>query len=379
MIKAATTNSILEAIVRFVRFARATGMNIGFVETQDALKIADEGLLLSRDAYRMALKTLFCTSPEERQLFDQLFRRFWEEANTETEQQSNSQHLSESVQQKNNFGLLTASGVDFSEKKESEFLEESTGASNHERLRKIDFSKLVATDAAALEELAKRLGREMAIRMRRKMQASTAVGSIHLRRTLRGSITYGGELLDLYYRKLQPKKQRLIVLLDVSGSMDKYSYYLLRFVSEVRRHIRQLEAFVFSTSLIRITDAMNSNYLTTIMSAVSNKVDNWSGGTKIGECLEQFNDQYGKRLLNGSPITIILSDGLETGDPTLLQQQMEKIRLRSKKIIWLNPLKGNSNYQPLAKGMQAVLQTLDHFAPAHNLASLLELERLLLR
>jgi uncharacterized protein with von Willebrand factor type A (vWA) domain len=159
--------------------------------------------------------------------------------------------------------------------------------------------------------------------------------------------------------------------------MDKYSFFLLRFICALREHFRQLEAFVFSTSLKRITKALDTRDLSSVFRNISEHADNWSSGTRIGECLQHFSESYGKRMLNGSPVVIILSDGLDTGDVGLLKTELEKIHRRAKRVIWLNPLKGSKDYAPLAKGMKAALPSIDDFRSAHNLDSLLELENIL--
>lgn len=146
----------------------------------------------------------------------------------------------------------------------------------------------------------------------------------------------------------------------------------------MREHFRQLEAFVFSTSLQRITRSLEPKKLDDVLNQISSKTDIWSSGTRIGECLQQFNDKYGKRMMNGSPLVIILSDGLDTGDEKVLAEEMHKIHLRSKRLVWLNPLKGMKGYAPLAKGMKAAMPSIDDFRSAHNLDSLLELENILI-
>ncbi len=167
------------------------------------------------------------------------------------------------------------------------------------------------------------------------------------------------------------------MLLDVSGSMDKYSFYLLRFIYALKRHFRSMEAFVFSTKLVSITKAMKWMQIDAVLHDIASHADHWSGGTRIGECMQTFNDRYAKYILHGSPIVIILSDGLETGNPVHLAKEMEKIKNRSKSVIWLNPLKGMQGYEPIAAGMQAALPSIHRFESAHNLESLLELEDLL--
>jgi uncharacterized protein with von Willebrand factor type A (vWA) domain len=252
-----------------------------------------------------------------------------------------------------------------------------SGANEKERLKKTDLAFVKETDAEQLEAIARKLFREMAVRMRKRMKSSTKKGRINLRRTIRHSISYGGEPIELFRKSQKPKKQRLIVLLDVSGSMDKYSFYLLRFICALKEHFRQLEAFLFSTQLLRVTKALQLNRIDQILQTVSNQAEHWSGGTRIGTCLHQFNERYSKLLLNGSPIVLILSDGLDTGTPEELQKEMKYIKGKARKLIWLNPLKGMKGYAPIAKGMSAALPSIDEFRSAHNLESLLELENIL--
>jgi uncharacterized protein with von Willebrand factor type A (vWA) domain len=181
-------------------------------------------------------------------------------------------------------------------------------------------------------------------------------------------------MIDLRMRNRKPRKHRLIVFLDVSGSMDKYSYFLLRFIWSLRTHFESVEAFIFSTTLIRITDYLDASNLHHTLQVLSLKANNWSSGTRIGECFKRFNDNYSKKVLNGSSTVIVLSDGLDTGSTEILSEELKKIHLRTKKLIWLNPLKGMDSYQPIQKGMSAALAEVDIFKSAHNLDSLLELE-----
>ena len=259
----------------------------------------------------------------------------------------------------------------------SEDVKQVSGANEQERLKKTDLSMIRDADADELEKIAKKLFREMSLRLRRRLKDNRRRGQVNLRRTIRNSMGYGGEPLDIYRRSQLPKKQRLIVLLDVSGSMDKYSFYLMRFICALKENFRQMEAFVFSTSLIRISKALQYNRLDLVLDTISAQADNWSGGTKIGSSLQEFTSHYGRLMLNGSPVVLILSDGLETGDTALLGKELMKIQRRCRKLVWLNPLKGMAGYQPIASGMQSALPAIDHFISAHNLESLLELENIL--
>jgi uncharacterized protein with von Willebrand factor type A (vWA) domain len=374
-LQAYATSNITESIVAFSQFVRMHGMNIGIQETEAALAVAENELLADRRNFKNALKIIFCTSPEERQLFEKLFILYWDTNPLDLREEKNKTIVKGVIERKVTRSLvMLGRGKTDDETTEAK---NTSGANEAERLRKTDFSQLQEIDAALLEEIAAKLFKEMSVRLRRRMKESRKESQINLRRTIRRSIGTGGEPIELYHRSKKNKKRRLIVLLDVSGSMDKYSFYLLRFVCALREHFRQAEAFVFSTSLIRITKALQHNYLEEALYAISQKANNWSGGTKIGDCLQQFNDQYGKRMLNGSPYVIILSDGLDTGTPEVLGNELQKIKRRSKKTIWLNPLKGMKGYEPLARGMKEALPSVDDFRTAHNLESLLELENIL--
>jgi uncharacterized protein with von Willebrand factor type A (vWA) domain len=374
-IQAFQTSSLSEGILAFARFARSHGMNIGIQETHDALNAASMGLVSNRVMFKNALKTIFCTSPEEGRQFEKLFVLYWDTNPIDLEERKGQTKLQGSVNKKANSSLVML-GMGKTEPGDEE-AHHVSGANAEERLKKTDLSMLSIMEADELEQIARRLCRQMAVRMRRRMKQHRRLGQINLRRTIRKSISSGGEPIDLFHRLNTPKKQRLIVLLDVSGSMDKYSFFLLRFICALREHFRQLEAFVFSTSLVRITKALDTRDLGTVFRNISEHADNWSSGTRIGECLQHFSESYGKRMLNGSPIVLILSDGLDTGDAALLGKQLEKIHRRSKRVIWLNPLKGSKDYAPLAKGMKAALPSIDDFRSAHNLESLLELENIL--
>jgi uncharacterized protein len=369
------TNSLTESITAFAQFLRSHGFNTGIQETQDALHAADANLFTNRLQFKYALKTIFCNSPEERMVFEKLFLLFWDTNPVDMRENKNKTNVQGSVNKKANASLVM---LGFGKTEEqAEEAKQVSGANETERLKRTDLAKLTELEADKLEDIARRLCKQMAIRLRRRMKDSRGQGQINLRRTIRHSIAYGGEPLDLLRKSKTPKKQRLIVLLDVSGSMDKYSFFLLRFICALRENFRQLEAFVFSTSLKRISKSLQFNRLDFVLNAVSDMADNWSGGTRIGECLHNFNEQYGKRMLNGSPVVLILSDGLDTGDTDMLSKELQYIQRRAKKIIWLNPLKGMKGYEPTAKGMSAAMPSIHDFRAAHNLDSLLELENIL--
>ncbi len=369
------TTSLTESIVAFAQFARSHGLNMGIQETCDSLTSAGSGLLVHRSQFRSALKAICCHSPEDCGLFEKLFPLYWDTNPVDLEEKKSKTSIQGVVDKKTNASLVIM-GRGKTEK-ESEEGKNITGASETERLKKTDLSSLSNLEARTLEEIARKLFRQMALRLRRRMKDNLHNGQVNLRRTIRRSIGYGGEPIELLRKTQRPKKTRLIVLLDVSGSMDKYSYFLLLFICALRENFRQLEAFIFSTTLIRISKALRPGSIERVLSIISDQADNWSGGTRIGSCLQQFNEKYAREMLNGSPTLIILSDGLDTGNPQLLADELKKMHRRSRRIIWLNPLKGTRGYAPTASGMQAALPELDEFRSANNLNCLLELENIL--
>jgi uncharacterized protein len=369
------TNSLTESIVAFVHFLRSHGLNVGIQETQDALQATNQNLFTNKTLFKYALKTLFCSSPEERLQYEKLFLLFWDTNPIDLRKNKDKTTVLGLVNKKTNASIVILGYGKTAP--DTEEVKQVSGANETERLKKTDLANLTEMDSDKLEGIARKLCKQMAIRLRRKMKENSGKGQINLRRTIRRSIAYGGEPLDLLRKLKSPKKQRLIVLLDVSGSMDKYSFFLLRFICALKEHFRQLEAFIFSTSLIRISKSLQHNRLDFVLHTISQMADNWSSGTKIGESFQTFNEKYGKRLLNGSPLVLILSDGLDTGDVSILEKELLYIKKRAKKIVWLNPLKGMQGYEPTAKGMQTALPSINEFRTAHNLDSLLELENIL--
>ena len=367
--------NLVEATIGFAQFARQEGLNVGLQETQDALLAAKYGTIEDKLSLKYALKSIFCTNPEEGVLFDALFDQFWSRKKMAIHSRQVNKNRS-NIQKK---GESSAVWMGFGEEgdEEKEDSKNISGANKTERLRKTDFSKISAIDSKLLEELALQLWKQMSLRLKRKMKTSKTKGKVDLRHTIRNSISHGGDMIELKRKRRIPRKQRLVILLDVSGSMDRYSFFLLKFIWALRAHFEKVEAFIFSTKLIRITDFLDAKDLEHTLQIMSLKANNWSSGTKIGDCFKDFNELYAKKVLSGKSTTIVLSDGLDTGETELLAAEMGKIKRRTRKLIWLNPLKGMKGYQPIQKGMNAVLPEIDVFNSAHNLDSLLELENYL--
>lgn len=198
---------------------------------------------------------------------------------------------------------------------------------------------------------------------------------IDLRRALGMSLRTGGDLLILPTRKRRIVPRRLVLLCDVSGSMERYSRILVHFAHGIGQQHRKVEVFFFSTVLTRVTRQLRARRIGTAASAVSDAVPDWSGGTRIGPALQQFHKQWSRRVLHGQPVVLLISDGWDRGDPDVLREQVARLQRSCHRLIWLNPLIGTEGYEPLTRGLQAALPFVDDFLPARVLADFGELAR----
>jgi uncharacterized protein with von Willebrand factor type A (vWA) domain len=245
--------------------------------------------------------------------------------------------------------------------------------SAREVLRRKDFSELTGEEVEAIKQLWlwSQLGER---RTRRKQPGRGQL--LDLRRSLRHNLRYGGEVLTWLYREPKSKPRPLIIIADISGSMERYTRLLLHFIYSVTAGLDQpVEAFVFSTRLTRITRQLRGHAVERALREVSQTVADWSGGTRIGEALKTFNFDWGRRVLGHGAVVLIISDGWDRGDADLLRTEMARLQRSCHRLIWLNPLLGSPQYEPLTRGMQAALPYLDDFLPVHNLASLEDLAR----
>ena len=366
-------------IVEFSRFLRTSGFTGDLRQTMTALESARSIDAGNGPLFASALKTSLCCNREEWERFPQLFREFWGEnqarprsaageykgslnASAEERQEGPSMFLGQPA---NSAAAKDGSG------------KAVYGASPQQRLKRVDFSEVPSNDLPQLEAFALRFLRRMSVRLSRRFTLLGHAERIDLRRSIRRSIASGGELIVLSHKARRPAKSRLVILLDVSGSMNFYSMFLVRFAYALQACFQRVDTFLFSTNVVKISDLLRNRSLPDALRRLAQRAAGWSGGTKIGESLDEFNRTYGPRLLSRDTVFIVLSDGWETGDPQLLADQMRSAKRRVRKILWLNPLLGLRDYQPLTRGMVAALPYVDVFAPANNLESLLALEKYL--
>ena len=251
----------------------------------------------------------------------------------------------------------------------------SSGYSAEELLRQKDFEEMTWDETEQVRRLLEQAAWRVAERRTRRMRAGKT-GRIDLRRSARHAIRSSGELMQLFRRKPRLRRRPLVLICDVSGSMERYSRLLMIFAYAIARR-EDLEAFVFSTRLTRITRQLRQRDLDKALEAVSKGVHDFSGGTRIGDALADFNRHWARRVLGHGAVVIIVSDGWDRGDPAQLTAELIHLRRSAHRLVWLNPLIGSEGYQPLTRGMAAALPYCDDFLAAHNVQALDDLGRLL--
>jgi uncharacterized protein with von Willebrand factor type A (vWA) domain len=365
------------AIVAFCRCARDHGISCGVKETLDSLQAALAVGVADREGLKLALRAVLCSCKQDWERFDELFEAFWSEGKGLAPPRSGGHRAKVSWPP----GLLQGSAVELSgspkplsDQPGKGNAKAVTGATALERLRRVDFSQIPQNDLPDLERAAMLLLRRMALRLSRRLKTMQPRGPVDLRRTIRRSISHGGDPVTLSRKGRKLARARLVILLDVSGSMNAYSLFLLRFAYALQKHIRRVHTLVFSTRLQEITASMRVRTLSEALAALSQESEGWSGGTKIGESLHDFNQRFAARLLSRDTLVMILSDGWDTGEPEAVARELSTIQRRGRQVVWLNPLLGMEDYEPLTRGMAAAMPFIDVFAPSHNLESLLALE-----
>jgi uncharacterized protein with von Willebrand factor type A (vWA) domain len=254
-------------------------------------------------------------------------------------------------------------------------------ASAHELLRAKDFAMCSSDELDETHRLLADLRFTRALRRSRRLRpihrhGHTRGARLDVRTTVRRSLRAGGEPVQLKQRGPSTRPRRLVLLIDVSGSMDPYTRALLRFAHAAVASGRRVETFALGTRLTRLTRALSSRDPDEAMARASEAVEDWSGGTRLGEGLRTFNDRWGIRGIARGAVIVILSDGWERDDPALLAEQMQRLHRVAHRVVWVNPLKATAGYEPLARGMAAALPHVDNFVEGHSLESLAALAEL---
>ncbi|HEX2368385.1 MAG TPA: VWA domain-containing protein [Acidimicrobiia bacterium] len=358
-------------LVLFVRYLRGLGFRLPPQSAGELSRAAVAVGLERRDDVYHAFRSIIVIRPSEVPLFDEAFDLFFGMGAAVSPAPAIS--TTQAVSTTSGLSVVPsgAVGPDF------EDVADRTGASSAERLGRRDFGEMSAAESEEVRRLiAKMVWRPADARSRR--YAPARIGSQpDLRRTLRGAVGTEGELLRLAMSERRRRRRPLIVIADVSGSMERYVEMLLYFAHAARDRLGHLEAFVFSTRLTRITRQLRRRDPGQALEEVAGHVVDWSGGTRIGEALHAFNVEWSRRVGRGGPVALIVSDGWDRGDPELLREEMARFARSVHRVVWLNPLAGREGYAPETRGMRTVLPYVDDLLPAANLTHLADVIRLL--
>ena len=376
-----TEHHLLRNLVLFGRVLRGLGLDVNpgrMIDLVQALGHVEVGV--KSDFYHAA-RALLVHERDDVPLFDQAFEMFWQ---TPLGEWKLVELKGRRIRRGAPKPLVAppALGGDKKEKlpedaEERTVIEVTKTWSYREVLRQRDFSTLTEEEIGEVREMLRELTWKLLERLTRRKRRGGR-HQIDLRRTLRRSFRHGGEVLDWARTEPRPKPRPLVVIADISGSMERYTRLLLHFVYGLTQGLGQrVEAFAFGTHLTRLSRHLRDRDVERALAGVSKAVTDWSGGTRIGESLRTFNYEWGRRVLGGGAVVLLISDGWDRGDPELLSEEMERLERSCYRLIWLNPLLGSPQYEPLTRGMIAALPHVNDFLPVHNLKSLESLARVL--
>jgi len=372
---------LTRAVLAFGGVLRAAGLPVTTPEVMDAVRALEVVDLMDRHEVYLALRTVLVSRREEQPAFDRCFEAFWTYRADEGQgldglittappARADEEHAPDSIESaQEKQAQIALDDWDEGEASEDEPLE-VPGRSDREVLMEQDFSTFPAEQLDEVARLTVLIAKRLARRVSRRRKPTRRGGVVDLRRSMRANLMKG-EIIDLRRRARRRRKVRLVLLCDVSGSMDLYSRFLLQFLYALQNVFGRVETFTFSTRLTRVTEHLKGASYRTALARLA-EVRDFSGGTRIGESLQEFNARWGN-LVDRHTIVLLLSDGWDTGEPEVLANEMLTIKRKAGRLIWLNPLLGNPSYEPLTRGMAAALPLVDHFAAAHNLASLRDL------
>jgi uncharacterized protein with von Willebrand factor type A (vWA) domain len=355
---------LIENIVRFADLLRANGVAVSLPSVLDAVQAPSLIDISSRRAFQHLLQANLVCRKEDIPRFERLFYAYWLPGNRSRleipgRDSTHGQEESEDV------------GLPIRQTRPAPKQPEETQASRDSAIRYSPHSlpkpgeplELRFEQSRTVYESIARLLRPLTNRLSRRYRYTLHGQEINLRRILRKNMQFGGELILLDFKKKKVKKRRVVFFCDVSGSMDIYTLMILQFIHALKRIDRRTEIFLFSTDLTRATSQFDGADFAAAISELPRVVGAWGGGTRIGHCLEDFNKTCGSQLLAGKPIVMLFSDGWDRGEAEVLASQMALLQRKAYKIIWLNPLSGARDYQPVCRGMRAALPYVDYFLP----------------
>ena len=372
---------LAENVVHFARALRKAGVPVGPDRVMDGLRALELAGVENREDFYWALASVFLSRREQFELFDQAFRLFWRE-----------RHLLDRALQ----GLPVAAPSNPSARQTSNRIAEALGltkkvpmrldtqdeepdvllsASDLERLQRRDFETMTSEELEQAKRLIAGLRLPIPQIRTRRLHPDAHGYRVDLRATLRASLRGNADIIPLRRRSYRRRHPPLVVLCDISGSMSRYSRMFLHFLHAITSDRDRVHSFVFGTRLTNITRQLRHRDVDVALGAISGTVTDWSGGTRIGATLKEFNQRWSRRVLGQNAVVMLISDGLDRDAGEDLTEQIERLHKSSHQLIWLNPLLRFEDFEPKASGVRLMLPHVDAFLPAHNIESLADLAR----
>jgi hypothetical protein len=377
---------LAQNIAHFARALRKAGLPIGPGRTLDAVNAVAVAGFDRREDFYFTLQAIFVSRPEERSTFAQVFRLFWRDpryldhmmslmlpqvhgVHEDRVAQAAEKRAAEALLD----GQLPPAPKDQPDGDQIE-IDATATMSTEERLKTLDFEQMSTEEIAAAKRMLARLSLPVQPLKTRRTAASTLAARVDARRTLREAMRTGGELTTLRYKAPVTRWPNLVVLCDISGSMADYSRMVLHFVHAVANRKGQgwarVHAFTFGTRLTNITRHLRARDVDAGLQAAGQEAQDWSGGTRIGQSLHAFNCDWSRRVLGQGAFVLLITDGLDRDDATLLARETERLHLSCRRLIWLNPLLRWTGFAPRAEGIRAILPHVDSFRAGHSIHSL---------
>ncbi|MFI5227423.1 MAG: VWA domain-containing protein [Gemmatimonadales bacterium] len=376
------TGRLAENIVHFVRLLRAAGIPVGPERSVASLEAVQAVGISNRDDFRAALAAVLISRQEHRELFDEAFGVFWRnpkltqkrmasllpkvQAQAPPEGEQVSPRLAAAF-----VGSAVREAFD-SEMDEVQF-DASFTFSPTEVLRHRDFEAMTADELAATRSMLARLRLPLPELPTRRSKPAVRGQGIDVRRTMRRATTGAGALVPLARRQRRRRGPSLVILCDISGSMDSYSRILMHFLHTVTNDRDRVHVFVFGTRLTNVTRQLRHRDVDVALKRVGAAASDWAGGTRIGACLTEFNKRWSRRVLAQDAIVLLISDGLDADAGEALAPQMDRLSRSCRRVVWLNPLLRYDRFEPRPAGIRAMLPYVDDFLPCHNVDSVVAL------
>lgn len=374
---------LAERVLLFSRFLKNRGFRIFSSNIMDSLQSLEEIHISRKEDFFSALRSNLVTSDKEWELFDELFQEFWQDMDNSGEEEECEAVRDQLECEGDSVVELFQEVTDDHEKGGEDTYEsgdkEAATYSPLTRLERKNIAKFDKGDIQIAQLILKNMIAPFKLSVTRRFKKSKKPGDMDFRRIMRESLKTGGMPLELFYKKKKKRLKRLVILADVSGSMDRYARFVMPFILGLKGIGSRAQVFVFSTSLTPITSIVRRLSIEKALEHISQLVPDWSGGTRIGYSLHQFNEGHGESLLNKRTVVVVMSDGWDLGGRELLKREMKTLSRKAHSVIWLNPLAGDTEYRPVCRGMQTALPYVDYFLAADSLQNLKKVGRTLSR